>query len=182
MILQSFVIGTAASVAFLIGPAGVVPLPPCYQSVSPATNFRYDGGETPIPSALAARAVALGRRAVEAVPGLHGYVGVDLVLGPDPAGNSDVAIDINPRLTTSYVGLRALAVGNLGRAILAVCGGNSPEPWGWKPGRILFRPDGTVVAAESARPGIPGVSPGFRLPNPDGRQYISGVRGDGPAD
>jgi hypothetical protein len=107
---------------------------------------------------------------------------VDLVLGPGPAGDSDAAIEINPRLTTSYVGLRALATGNLGSALLAVCDGRTLDPLAWKPGRIVFRPDGTVAAAESDRPGIPGVSAGFRLPSPDGRQYISDVCGDGPAD
>ena len=143
MILQPFVPGTAASVAFLIGPAGLYPLPPCLQHVAPETDFRYDGGEVPIPPALAARAVALGLRAIGCMPGLCGYVGVDLVLGPDPAGNSDAAIEINPRLTTSYVGLRALADGNVARALLAVCDGEKPAPVRWKPGRVRFRPDGT---------------------------------------
>jgi predicted ATP-grasp superfamily ATP-dependent carboligase len=36
-----------------------------------------------------------------ALPGLWGFVGVDLILGPQP-----VVLEINPRLTTSYVGLR----------------------------------------------------------------------------
>ena len=34
------------------------------------------------------------------VAGLRGYVGVDLVLGDEP-----FVVDVNPRLTTSYVGL-----------------------------------------------------------------------------
>jgi tyramine---L-glutamate ligase len=145
-LIQPFLPGTAASVAFLIGPAGAFPLLPCLQFVAPESNFRYEGGEVPISPALAARAVALGRRAVACVPGLHGYVGVDLVLGLDPHGHSDAAIEINPRLTTSYVGLRAVAAGNLGRATLDVCEGKQPEPFRWKPGRIRFRPDGTVQA------------------------------------
>jgi predicted ATP-grasp superfamily ATP-dependent carboligase len=143
LLIQRYVPGTAASVAFLIGPAGTVPMPPCFQHVSPEANFRYDGGEVPIPPALAVRAVALGLRAIGSVPGLCGYVGVDLVLGPDPAENSDTAIEINPRLTTSYVGLRALADGNLARTLLAACDGEKPAPVGWKPGRVRFRPDGT---------------------------------------
>ena len=51
------------------------------------------------------------------MPGLSGYVGVDVVLGND---GRDWAIEINPRLTTSYVGLRALAGFNLAEAMLAV--------------------------------------------------------------
>jgi predicted ATP-grasp superfamily ATP-dependent carboligase len=148
LVVQPFVPGTAASVAFLIGPAGLFPLPPCQQHVAPETNFRYDGGELPIAPALASRAVALGLRAVGCVPGLRGYVGVDLVLGPDPAGNSDTAIEINPRLTTSYVGLRALADGNVARDLLAVCDGEKPAPVGWKSGRVRFRPDGTWTSGK----------------------------------
>jgi len=37
-----------------------------------------------------------------AIPGLWGYVGVDLIEGPD----GPVVLEINPRLTTSYAGLR----------------------------------------------------------------------------
>ena len=36
-----------------------------------------------------------------ALPGLWGFVGVDLILDPQPR-----VLEINPRLTTSYVGLR----------------------------------------------------------------------------
>ena len=40
---------------------------------------------------------------VESFSGLRGYVGVDVVLGQDKL----YVVDVNPRLTTSYVGLRA---------------------------------------------------------------------------
>ena len=36
-----------------------------------------------------------------AIPGLWGYVGVDLVIGD----NGPVVLEVNPRLTTSYIGL-----------------------------------------------------------------------------
>jgi predicted ATP-grasp superfamily ATP-dependent carboligase len=45
----------------------------------------------------------LADRVAAAIPGLWGYVGVDLLL--TPAG--PVVLEINPRLTTSYCGLRA---------------------------------------------------------------------------
>ena len=38
------------------------------------------------------------------------------MLGDDPAGADDVVIEINPRLTTSYLGLRRLARDNLADA------------------------------------------------------------------
>lgn len=48
------------------------------------------------------RFTRLGERIAAAVPGLWGYVGVDLVL----AREGPVVLEINPRLTTSYCGLR----------------------------------------------------------------------------
>ena len=139
LMVQDFVPGRAASVAFLIGPGQTVPLLPTFQHLSDDGRFTYLGGELPIPPDLAERAVTLGRKAVECVPGLRGYVGVDLVLGD--AG--DFAIEINPRLTTSYVGLRALAETNLAGAMLDVCAGR-PVDLRWKPGRVRFTPDGAV--------------------------------------
>jgi predicted ATP-grasp superfamily ATP-dependent carboligase len=56
----------------------------------------------------------------------------------------DVVIEINPRLTTSYVGLRALADFNLAEALLAVARGREPPRWRWKNETILFRPDGRL--------------------------------------
>jgi predicted ATP-grasp superfamily ATP-dependent carboligase len=143
MVCQPFVPGRAASITFLIGPAQTVPLLPAFQHLSDDGRFTYLGGELPIPPELAERAVALGRRAVGCVPGLRGYVGVDVVLGDAADGSADFAIEINPRLTTSYVGLRALAETNLAGAMLDVCVGR-PVEVRRKPGRVRFTPDGTV--------------------------------------
>jgi hypothetical protein len=142
MILQQFVPGRAASVALLIGAAGIFPLVPCFQHLSDDGRFRYLGGRLPIPPALAERAVRLAMRAVEAVPRLRGYVGVDLVLGDAADGSEDYAIEINPRLTTSYVGLRELADFNIAEALLNVAGGRRPGKLKWKPGPVQFTPSG----------------------------------------
>jgi predicted ATP-grasp superfamily ATP-dependent carboligase len=57
------------------------------------------------------RLARLAERVAAAVPGLWGYVGVDLVLTAD----GPVVLEINPRLTTSYCGLRpALGVNTAG--------------------------------------------------------------------
>ena len=144
MILQEFVPGRAASVAFLCGSRGHVPLLPAFQLLGDDGRFKYEGGELPIPPDLAARAVKLGRRAVACVPGLLGYVGVDLVLGDAPDGSRDSAIEINPRLTTSYIGLRALADFNIADVMLRVAAGEEVGALRWKPGRVRFGPDGAV--------------------------------------
>lgn len=141
LIAQPFVPGRPASVAFLVGPAQIVPLLPTFQRLAGDGRFGYAGGELPIRPDLAGRAVALGRRAIDGIPGLLGYVGVDLILGDAADGSEDYAIEINPRLTTSYVGLRELADFNLAGAMLALAGGETVTPE-WKPGAVRFFPDG----------------------------------------
>jgi len=140
MIVQEFVPGRAASVAFLCGPHEKLALLPTFQLLSDDGRFNYLGGELPIPDELAKRAVTLGRRAVECVQGLLGYVGVDLVLGDAADGSRDYALEINPRLTTSYIGLRALADFNIAHAMLRVAGGEDVMPPRWRPGRVRFNP------------------------------------------
>jgi len=142
LIAQEFVDGFAASVACLVGPAGVFPLAPCEQRLSEDGRFHYLGGRLPIEPDLAARAAAVAVAAVACVPGLAGYVGVDVVLGND---GRDWAIEINPRLTTSYVGLRRLAVGNLFAAMLEVAGGGAPAIV-WRNEAVIFCPDGEPAA------------------------------------
>jgi predicted ATP-grasp superfamily ATP-dependent carboligase len=92
---------------------------------------------------LAERAMRLGQRTVAALTGLRGYVGVDLVLGDAADGSRDWVIEVNPRLTTSYVGLRALARTNLADALLRVATGQEVEPPAWRAGTVQFRADGS---------------------------------------
>jgi predicted ATP-grasp superfamily ATP-dependent carboligase len=124
--LEEFIPGLAASVALLCGPAGPTPLVPCKQRLSHDGRFRYLGGELPLASGLAERAALLADRAVAAMPKASGYVGVDLVLGRDPNGSEDTVIEINPRLTTSYAGIRASAAGNLAELMLCAVSGQKP--------------------------------------------------------
>lgn len=122
--LETYLPGLAASVAFLCGASGRVPLVPCQQRISEDGRMRYRGGRLPLAAWLAERAVALADRALAALPTAQGYLGVDLVLGRDPAGGEDAVIEINPRITSSYVGLRAAAKSNLAEAMLQIATGS----------------------------------------------------------
>ena len=125
--LERFYPGRPASVAALCGPAGRTLLPPCWQKLSDDGRFVYRGGATIREAPLAARASALAARALEALPPAISYVGVDVVLGNDPGGRDDVVIEVNPRLTTSYVGLRAAVPQNLAKALVDVADGRAVE-------------------------------------------------------
>jgi len=60
------------------------------------------------------------RTLVRAMPGLQGYVGIDLVWH---AQHGPVLIEVNPRLTMAYIGLSAKLGRNLAAEVLAAtCG------------------------------------------------------------
>ena len=145
LILQSFIPGEAVSVSFLIGPGRRLAMPAAAQHLSTDGRFHYQGGSLPLDPQRNARATRLAARAVDAVEGLAGYVGVDVVIGT--AADGDAVIEINPRLTTSYVGLRALARFNLAEALLAVMAGEEPPRWEWRTDLVRFTSDGRLIGS-----------------------------------
>ena len=62
----------------------------------------------------------------QAIPGLHGYFGVDLLL----ADGGLIVLEVNPRLTTSYAGLRAALGIN---PVAIVLERLQDEPADWRP-------------------------------------------------
>jgi predicted ATP-grasp superfamily ATP-dependent carboligase len=142
LVLQGYVRGVPASVSLLADGVGAVALAANAQSVRAARPFAYRGGATPLDHPLAGRAMETALRACRALPGLRGYVGVDLVLTESEA----VVIEVNPRLTTSYLGLRAALEGNLAALALAACAGTLPAPPPLRR-RVRFSAAGRVVAA-----------------------------------
>ena len=81
----------------------------------------------------------LARQASASLPAATGFFGMDLVLGPE-GPESDVVIEVNPRLTTSYLGLRLLARQNLAAVMLAVAEGRDAE-LSFGSQRVEFAPD-----------------------------------------
>jgi predicted ATP-grasp superfamily ATP-dependent carboligase len=141
-VVQRYRRGTAASVSFLVGPGLCLPLLPAGQRITEeAGRLSYAGGWTPLKETLRRRAVRLARQAVQSVPGLRGHVGVDLILA---SGGRDVVMEINPRLTTSYLGLRRLARVNLAGAMLDVARGRRPKLRWHHDRTVTWTPDGEV--------------------------------------
>jgi len=56
----------------------------------------------------------LSEKIVETLPGLRGYIGVDLIINQKGL----YLVDVNPRLTVSYVGVRSIVNFNLAQAII----------------------------------------------------------------
>jgi hypothetical protein len=142
-LVQNFHGGLACSVAFLVGPKQSIPLLPTQQLLSTDGRFQYQGGRLPLLASQAERAVSLAARAVDGVDGLAGYIGVDLVLGDD---GHDVAIEINPRPTTSYIGLRSLCRNNLAAVWMRTLDGEGDIELAWLPGSVAFFTNGRVNA------------------------------------
>ena len=61
---------------------------------------------------------------IKALPGLRGYVGVDILISKDEV----LLVEVNPRLTTSYAGLRlALGVNPAGLVLQTFVAQKLPE-------------------------------------------------------
>ena len=142
--LERFCPGIATSVSLLCGPEQRLLLPPCRQHLSTDGKFTYLGGSRLMEAELARRATSLAERALNAMPPAYGYVGVDLVLGHDAEGSEDYVIEVNPRLTTSYVGLRAMTSINLTSAMVEIARGGIVPALEWNEERVEYFVDGTV--------------------------------------
>lgn len=118
LIAQRYVPGLPVSAAMLVHPNTTQALRAGEQRIAIDDDgvLHYQGGRIPLPAELEARAMALALRAVAQVPGLRGFVGVDLVLGDSP--EQDSVIEINPRITMAFTGLRHLCSSNLALPLL----------------------------------------------------------------
>jgi predicted ATP-grasp superfamily ATP-dependent carboligase len=116
-LVQELVVGDAASVSLLSTGNDAVPVSLNRQDITietPEACSRYSGGMVPFDQKLQAEAFLVAEKLAKSFPDLRGYVGVDFVL----TGNEAVVIEVNPRLTTSYVGLRSVVNFNPAQAII----------------------------------------------------------------
>jgi len=115
-VLQPFTSGEPMSASFLVGENGeafLIGIGAQRMRIRDG-RFEYQGGTLPVscPGAL-----AQVQPAIASIAGLHGFVGVDFLW--DFERQHATVLEINPRPTTSYVGLsRLLGPGILARAWL----------------------------------------------------------------
>ena len=116
-IIQELVRGQPASVTIISDGTNAVPISLNKQNVSlrnPKQDSTYNGGTTPFDHPQNGKAFATAKRLVESIEGLRGYVGVDLIL----TKKEPSVIEINPRLTTSYIGIRKILNINLAQTLI----------------------------------------------------------------
>ena len=137
-IAQPMAQGRAVSMSFIAGGKGLRPLLSGEQIISDDDELDYGGGNLPLKKKLADRAIWLATQAVRTLKELRGFIGVDLILGDGP--KDDVVVEINPRVTVSYCGLRTLCATNLAKAMM-----DDEAPIKWRRGSVSFDFAGRVT-------------------------------------
>jgi predicted ATP-grasp superfamily ATP-dependent carboligase len=100
--------------------------------------FHYQGGETPIHPTWEKMAVDTAIKAAQ-VLGCQGYVGVDLVVADKP-----YVVDVNPRITTSLIGIAAVMEEEIADLLVRASHGDVPSEIHLR-GRVRFSKDGRVT-------------------------------------
>jgi len=119
-LVQEFVRGIHASVSLISNGKEAMPLTLNLQTIvlnTPDKESSYIGGVVPFDHDLKDRAFYLAKRAVELFNGLRGYVGVDLIISE----KGPILMEINPRLTVAYIGLRMVSNLNLAKVMIKAC-------------------------------------------------------------
>lgn len=117
-LLQPWVEGRAVSISAIVVGNEITLLPAVSQAIT-LPRLSYQGGAGPLDDQSQQRASALAQAALRSLPrSIRGVVGFDLVLADLPA--EDCVIEVNPRVTTSYIGLRKIVAGNLAQRIVGL--------------------------------------------------------------
>ena len=136
-IAQPFVEGISVSMSFIANGAACRPLLAGSQCIEGSSELHYEGGMIPLEKKLAERAAWLATQAVKTLKDLRGFIGVDLILGEN--ARDDMVVEINPRVTVSYCGLRKLCATNLPLAMM-----DDNAEIKWRRGSVRFNNAGQV--------------------------------------
>ncbi|NVM53055.1 MAG: ATP-grasp domain-containing protein [Candidatus Helarchaeota archaeon] len=114
--VQKFINGLDVSISAIVSEKEVRPISLNAQLVRlgpPTGESEYRGGYLPISHALKDEAFENSKKILQHLEGFRGYVGLDFVFSYAP-----FLIEINPRITTSYLGLREVLSINPAQIIL----------------------------------------------------------------
>ena len=92
-----------------------------YIDIDAEGKFSYQGGETPVHPDREEEIVAVARNVV-GVLGCQGYCGVDVVVA-----DKVYVVDVNPRITTSLVGIAACMEEEIADILVAASKGGGPD-------------------------------------------------------
>ena len=134
--------GIAASISVVGHGIHTTLFPPFAQHFSDSMPWTYLGGSLLEDPNWIARANQLARGVIQSFPGTRGYFGIDLILGSTES--EDVILEVNPRITTSWVGLAASVGSQLAESMLSphavasttVVPGTTPISF-WTDGRTI---------------------------------------------
>lgn len=125
IILQKYIHGKSCSVSLISNGNTAIPISLNSQNINFNKNgLEYKGGQVPYNHIMKDKAMAISKKVVESIPGLKGYIGVDLMISES---NEIFILEINSRLTTPFVALRELIDGNLCLIILNSIYGKLPN-------------------------------------------------------
>lgn len=116
-VVQEFIEGDVCSVSLISDGKTAIPISLNKQTVEINENGgNYLGGYLPFEHSLKEKAFDLAKKACEFVPGIKGFVGVDIIINNKT--NDLYLIELNSRFTTSYVGLQKVANFNIAKTTI----------------------------------------------------------------
>ncbi|WP_458456723.1 ATP-grasp domain-containing protein [Methanobrevibacter sp.] len=126
VIVQEYIDGTDISVSLISDGEKAIAISLNQQFVELKNDKgTYLGGKIPYESEYKEEAFEIATKAVEAIDGMKGFVGVDLLINADEKDIYSVyLLEINSRFTTPYVGLNKIANFNIGKTIIDLIDGN----------------------------------------------------------
>ncbi|MDA8043607.1 MAG: ATP-grasp domain-containing protein, partial [Pirellulales bacterium] len=140
--LECHISGIPGSVCCLCETDSIVPLLPFEQVFTEESHPVYMGGRV-IHNDFHTRMHSLAVRSIETLnkttqSKARGWVGVDMILGSCNDGHDDRVLEINPRLTTSFVGLSRAQERGLTRLLLDHAKGREVHVTPWNIGASEF--------------------------------------------
>lgn len=125
VLVQEYIDGVDISVSLISDGKKAIPISLNRQYVELKNDKgTYLGGKIPFESEFKDEAFEIASNAVEAIDGLKGFVGVDLLINNDEKDIYSVyLLEINSRFTTPYVGLKQISNINIGESIIKLIDG-----------------------------------------------------------